>query len=68
MIYEKQEKYLSDEEIEIPLITICNYEVMEIIKYLCPTLIKYISKNTKKNTDDNDRYDVKPIYIMSGRN
>jgi hypothetical protein len=54
------EKY---EEIEIPLITICNYEVMEIIKYLCPTLIKYISKNTKKNTDD-----VKPIYIMSDRN
>ncbi len=66
MINEKHEKYLSDEE--IPLITICNYEVMEIIKYLCPTLIKYISKNTKKNTDDNDRYDVKPKYIMSGRN
>jgi hypothetical protein len=54
------EKY---EEIEIPLITICNYEVMEIIKYLCPTLIKYISKNTKKNTDDEI-----PIYIMSDRN
>ena len=48
MINEKQEKYLSDEEIEIPLITICNYEVLKIIKYLCPTLIKYISKSTKK--------------------
>jgi len=59
----KQEKYFSDEEIEIPLITICNYEIMEIIKYLCPTLIKYISKNTKKNTDD-----VIPIYIMPDRN
>lgn len=48
MINEKQEKYLLDEEIEKPLVTICNYEVMEIIKYLCPTMMKYISKNTKK--------------------
>ena len=59
------EKY---EEIEIPLITICNYEVMEIIKYLCPTLIKYISKNTKKNTEENDSFNVRSICIMLDRN
>lgn len=65
---EKQEKYLLDEEIKIPLITICNYEVMEIIKYLCPTLIKYISKSTKKNTEDNDSFNVRPICFMLNRN
>ena len=57
----KQKKYLLDKEIERPLITICNFEVTEIIKYMCPT---WESSLTKKNIVDNDGCNLKPIEVF----
>ena len=56
-------KNLSEEEIKSPLIKICNYEVTEIIKFICSTCYLPIVKNTKN-------IDEKPIeiFVMLERN
>ena len=66
MIKEKQNNFLSD-EINLPQINICNYEIMEVIKYLCPTLLKYVYKDTKKYTEESDNFKEIPICFILNR-